>query len=482
MATAEPSRIITEAVPMDFEAPIHTPVETPSAEGASDPLHATPTPPTTPFELPEQVPVMYDGDQNYCSICLSNMMTGERVCRLICRHVFHSECWNDYMTRQNAIPQWDARRPEATPHPSLRGLCPNCRGPGNLTASWSHISLETLTQNVRVRDSSTGIEHWEPIRNELHPEADAANDSDDLPELTAEELAAAEVEDRRMQEHLIQQRVAYQQYTQDRVAAERLASAASTPRTHRQSPFSRSPRSASPRPRSTSRPRDQSPDSSSSAMVGLIQQETQGPWHPLAPTYQVRTTSLADGRPSLIIDPGSVGNLCGNEWAKQMAIASSRFGKDPSFKRRESPINVSGVGHGSQQATHDCYLPVAFRKKNGPEGATTRAEGHISISSVQNSTLPGLMGLNALRKNRAVLDFNTQELLFLGPGDYDLMKAVPPGTDVFDLERAPSGHLVIPCCEYEGLNPQENGGDTLTLLARDPAPASNEQNQRPQNE
>ena len=92
------------------------------------------------------------------------------------------------------------------------------------------------------------------------------------------------------------------------------------------------------------------------------------------------------------------------------------------------------------------------------------------------------MGLNALIKNRALLDFRTQELYFLGPGDYDLMKAVPAGTDVFDLERAPSGHLVIPCCEYEGHNPQDHGGDTLTLLARDPAPASNERSQRPQNE
>ena len=104
-----------------------------------------------------------------------------------------------------------------------------------------------------------------------------------------------------------------------------------------------------------------------------------------------------------------------------------------------------------------------------------RAEGHISISSVHNSKLPGLMGLNALIKNRALLDFRTQELYFLGPGDYDLTKAVPAGTDVFDLERAPSGHLVIPCCEYEGHNPQDHGGDALTLLTREPAPASNEQ-------
>ena len=31
--------------------------------------------------------------------------------------------------------------------------------------------------------------------------------------------------------------------------------------------------------------------------------------------YHIRT-QLADGRPALIIDPGSVGNLCGDRWAK----------------------------------------------------------------------------------------------------------------------------------------------------------------------
>ena len=380
------------------------------------------------------------------------------------------------MTRQNAIPPWDRERPDATPHPSQRGLCPNCRGPGTLIAIWSYVAEGTLTQNVRVRDTVTGTEQWEPIPNR-HPSADSA-DSDGLPELIADELAAAQLEERRMQDHLLEQQLAYEQYVQERLISERQASTpstprnqTSTPRTQRFSPLSRSPRSASPRPRSHSRPRSQSPDTAPTTVVGLIQQDT--PQGPFAPTYQVRT-HLADGRPSLIIDPGSVGNLCGDSWAKQMAITSSKYGKDPSFTRRTTPINVSGVGHGSQQAKHDCHLPIAFKKKNGPAGAPVRAEGHISISSVQNSQLPGLMGLNALIKNRAVLDFRTQELYFLGPGDYDLSKAMPAGTDIFDLERAPSGHFVIPCCEYEGHDPQDHGGDTLTLLTREPAsePAS----------
>ena len=34
----------------------------------------------------------------------------------------------------------------------------------------------------------------------------------------------------------------------------------------------------------------------------------------------------------------------------------------------------------------------------------------------------------------------TDSLYCVGPGDYDLEWAMPPGTDTFQLEKAPSGH------------------------------------------
>eukprot|EP00974_Lingulodinium_polyedra_P104496 10115224-Lingulodinium_polyedra.AAC.1 len=78
-------------------------------------------------------------------------------------------------------------------------------------------------------------------------------------------------------------------------------------------------------------------------------------------------------------------------------------------------------------------------------GEDTRSEGNLKIPSVPNSDLPGLLGLTALRKNRVVLDFTTLRLHFCGPGDYDMERTLPEGTDSFQLELAPSGHLVLPC-------------------------------------
>ena len=111
---------------------------------------------------------------------------------------------------------------------------------------------------------------------------------------------------------------------------------------------------------------------------------------------------------------------------------------------------------------YDCKLPIAFKQANG---STTQVSlGHITTPSVSNSELPGLLGLQALRHNRAILDMNTLKLYFLGPGDYDLARGLPPGTDCFQCELAPSGHLVIPCCEFT--SGSQTSESTLTLVTR----------------
>jgi len=144
------------------------------------------------------------------------------------------------------------------------------------------------------------------------------------------------------------------------------------------------------------------------------------------------------------VDPGSVGNLCGDKWAKEVAIAASRNGHKPSYQKRARPLQVSGVGNGSQSCGYDCRLPVGLRQA----GSQQVSLGELTIPSVQDLNLPGLLGKLSLKRNRAVWDFVTDTLYFMGPGDYDLAKAMPPGTDSYQLETAPSCHSVLPFCEY----------------------------------
>ena len=124
------------------------------------------------------------------------------------------------------------------------------------------------------------------------------------------------------------------------------------------------------------------------------------PWDRDTSAYHVQTR-LADGRPALVVDPGSVGNLSGDAWAKEVAKAAARHGKHPEYQKRPRPLRVSGVGQGAQTCVYDCKLPVALRQLNGE----TVSLGCITTPTVSGSELPGLLGLTALRKNRAILDF-----------------------------------------------------------------------------
>ena len=178
-----------------------------------------------------------------------------------------------------------------------------------------------------------------------------------------------------------------------------------------------------------------------------------------SPYFHIHTR-LADGRPSIIIDPGSVGNLCGDQWAKEVARAAALNGCNPSYTPRPRPLKVSGVGNGSQECHYDCTLPIALREA----GTDTANKGNLTIPAVHKSELPGLLGLQSLRQNRAVLDFNTLKLYFCGPGDYDMDRALPTGSDTYQLELAPSGHLVLPCSEFQKASTSSE--HTLTLMSR----------------
>ena len=45
--------------------------------------------------------------------------------------------------------------------------------------------------------------------------------------------------------------------------------------------------------------------------------------------------------------------------------------------------------------------------------------------------------------------FFRHQIYFLGPGDYKLIEALPPGTDMYQGEIVSRGHLMIPRCEFD---------------------------------
>ena len=81
-------------------------------------------PRVVPPPAPVTPPVIWDGDEYSCSICLQDLSDNERAVRLRCRHVYHAECWD-------------------TAQQTRVALCPNCRAPADLIAVWRFIGQRT---------------------------------------------------------------------------------------------------------------------------------------------------------------------------------------------------------------------------------------------------------------------------------------------------------------------------------------------------
>ena len=137
----------------------------------------------------------------------------------------------------------------------------------------------------------------------------------------------------------------------------------------------------------------------------------------------------------------------------EVAKSAKEHGRQPTQKKRDRPLQVSGVGHGSDTAEYNVNLPIAVQTVNG-ECST----GTLDIPTISHSNIPGLLGLNSLTKRRAVIDCVTKKMYFMGPGDYNLEEAMPSGTQVFQLETAPSGHLVLPITKYAEFDAQQQNG------------------------
>ena len=375
-------------------------------------------------------PTVYDGLDYSCSICQDNFLHGDRVCRMPCRHIFHFVCWDSCVA--NRLQQQQERQQQQQQSTTLNnpGNCPNCRGAGRVIAIWDYIESGADTQEVNghlaenlLNEQASDAEAGPTIHHEVDGSA------------TPEEMVRL-ANGTATQEEVI--RITRQMANEEGVR-----------------------RGFPPVP----------PRFTGGAYVGQEGEEVgrlnplSGPSTSTSSLYSKEVfhsqTSLPDGRPSIIIDPGSVGNLCGDKWAKKVATAAAQKGHSPAHTRRAKPLKVSGVGKGSQECHYDCTLPVALPQQDGKLSVI----GSLTTPAVQNSDLPGLLGWNTLRDNRAVLDFTTLKLHFCGPGDVETDKALPPGTETFQLEVAPSGHIVLPCCQF---TPGSATGSehTLTLVTK----------------
>ena len=198
-------------------------------------------------------PITYDGTDERCSICADHFIHDDSVCRLRCRHVFHSECWErNIRAGANAVAN----------HERFHLDCPNCRGAGTVIALWRYIDPERVTQVAGGRTAENDLEQGA----EMH---DISGQGPDTPR--SERTRSSDYEAQNFVSHLGHD------------------------------------------------------------------------------AFHVQTR-LANGRTPIIVDPGSVGNLCGDRWAEEVANAVVAAGLKSAYSKRPKPLRVSGVGAAPRSA------------------------------------------------------------------------------------------------------------------------------------
>ena len=180
--------------------------------------------------------------------------------------------------------------------------------------------------------------------------------------------------------------------------------------------------------------------------------------------YYLASTDLPGGRLGVIVDTGAWTNLWGLRFAMRLAHKAKQAALQPSEERLRTPLYVAGVGSGSQQANWELNIPIATTNRDG-----TTAQHSMRAPAVEGegSELPALLGLRSMQASNGVVETGVRQrrLTYPGPGGYEITWA--PGAVHFDLESAPSGHLLIPVDNYDKLAPTAGGLQQrqLSLLA-----------------
>ena len=162
---------------------------------------------------------------------------------------------------------------------------------------------------------------------------------------------------------------------------------------------------------------------------------TQGENESSQPSYHTRVR-LPTGE-ALLVDTGCIDAIAGSEFVERVANAAKQAGRGAEFQPLSSHLHVEGVGTGSSTCTREALLPIAME-----DGLCSTHK----TKEVPQSNLPGLLGLEVMDRRRVLLDIVHNKYIEVGPGGFTLN--LSPGSRVLPMQRAPTGHLMLPCTEW----------------------------------
>jgi hypothetical protein len=149
-------------------------------------------------------------------------------------------------------------------------------------------------------------------------------------------------------------------------------------------------------------------------------------------------TRLSMDEDGLLTDIGAIENLVGQRTAMRIDARARKHGF-AAMRRRpmDRPLTVEGVGSGCQSATETACITTC---------TPDHEVGTYEAPLIPDSDLPALWGLRSIAAKRGLIDAYNQRIYLVGEGGYNLQCS--PGTIHYELETAPSGHLMLPVTCY----------------------------------
>ena len=137
----------------------------------------------------------------------------------------------------------------------------------------------------------------------------------------------------------------------------------------------------------------------------------------------------------LLVDCGAIGNCSGDVPIRIHDKKAAAYGLPPSVRtKRESAMNLAGVGQGVQTALDDSVVKGVLSSGDTID---------YKAATLPNSDVPMLLGLTSMAEKNAFIGTRSGKL-HLVPTGKDSEIVWPEGTRTLQCVKAASGHWVLP--------------------------------------
>ena len=183
------------------------------------------------------------------------------------------------------------------------------------------------------------------------------------------------------------------------------------------------------------------------------------------PDQSYANTRLPQNQLGIMLDTGAWTNIAGTNVARQLAAAASKAKLEVKQTKMSKPLQVAGIGNGIHVCNYEASIQICAQEADETSPGIHRYEVPIldSASSAEPAAqIPAILGLKSMEAMKAVIETRPEGpcLTVPGPGGYEITWA--PGARRFNLQKAPSGHLVIPMQEFSRVQQAAKTGTSIS--------------------